>query len=192
MLQLQNMFRGVKTLLSKYNNSKKQETKDKYYEEIKTKLDTQHIDKVFKDDLKKQQNEQKQRKQLQKKLDAAVKRQGKLDRERARQDKKLKKLREQQELSSRLLSDEERNLLLRRKYTQALDQSELNKINKKLRNDKLEQIRRKKLANKHGKVSDKINKLNEKFRKLNEFVGNILKLSKVKNQPGMERYLFIA
>ena len=92
MIQLKNMFRGVKTLLTKYNNSKKQETKDKYYQEIKDKLDTQQIDKVFKEDLKKQKSEQKQRNILQKKLDAAVKRQGKLERETARQDKRLKNI----------------------------------------------------------------------------------------------------
>ena len=183
MLRLRDMFHGVKTLLGKYNKAKKQETRDKYYGEIKTKLDTQQINKVIKEDLKKQ----KQRKQLQKKLDAAVKRQGKLDKERARQDKKLKKLREQQELSSRLLSKEERDLLLRRKYNQALTQEELNKINKKLRNDKLEQIRRKKLTNKHGKVSNKVSKLNEKFKQLNDFVGN-LKVQQSENQPGVGRY----
>ena len=74
MKSLKNMFRGVQTLPTKYNKAKKQETKDKYYQEIKDKLDTQEIDKVFKEDLRKQKNEQKQRKQLQKKLDAAVKR----------------------------------------------------------------------------------------------------------------------
>ena len=42
-----------------------------------------------------------------------------------------------------------------------------------MRDDKLEQLRRKKLANKHGKISDKLNKLNEKFKQLNDFVANV-------------------
>ena len=173
MLQLKNMFRGVKTLLSRYNKARKQQTKDKYYEEIRTKLDNQHVDKVFKEDIQRQKQGENQRKQMEKRLKAALKQQRKLEKERVRQDAKMKKLRKQQELSSRLLFKEERNLLLRRKYNQALDQGKLNKINKKLRDDKLEQIRRKKLANKHGKVSDKIKKLNEKFNQLNDFVGNV-------------------
>ena len=61
MLRLQNMFKGVKTLLTKYNKAKKQDTKVKYYEEIKSKLDTQHINKIFKEDLVRQKQEQKER-----------------------------------------------------------------------------------------------------------------------------------
>ena len=104
MLQLKKMFSGVQSLLTKYNNAKKKETKDKYYEEIKTKLDEQHVERVFKEDLQREKNEQKQRKQLQKKLDATLKRQNKLERERARQDAKLKKIESQQALANRLLS----------------------------------------------------------------------------------------
>ena len=89
MLQLKNMFGGVKTLLTKYNKAKKQETKDKYYNEIKDKLDTQHVERVFKEDLQRQKQEEKQRKKLEKKLNAALKRQRKLDKERARQDAKF-------------------------------------------------------------------------------------------------------
>ena len=171
MLQLKNMFHGVKTLLSKYNKSKKQETRDKYYNEIKTKLDTQQVDKVFKEDLKRQKQEQKQRKQLQKKLDAAVKRQGKLEKERARQDKKLEKITREQTLSSRLLSEGERNNLLIQKYNQALTRDKLKEINKKLRDDKLEQARRNKFG--HGNLSARMRKLAEKFRNMNDKVGNV-------------------
>ena len=121
MLQLKNMFRGIQTLLGKYNKAKKQETKDKYYGRIKEKLDTQNINKLVKEDIQRQ----KQRKQMEKRLKAAQKQQRKLEKERARQDAKLKKLRKQRDLANRLLSDDERNLLIRRKNTQALDQSEL-------------------------------------------------------------------
>ena len=171
MLSLKKMFSGVQGLLGKYNRAKKQETRDKYYNEIKTKLDTQQIDKVFKDDLKRQNNEQKQKKQLQKKLDAAIKRQGKLERERARQDKRLENLSKQQAQSSRLLSDAERNNLLIKRYNQALTQDELRKINKKLKDDKFEQARRKKFG--HGKLSDKMKRLAEKFAHMNDRVGNV-------------------
>ena len=167
MQSLKNMFHGVKTLLTKYNNAKKQETRDKYYSEIKMKMDSQQINKA----LKEQKKEQKQRKQLQKKLDAAVKRQGKLERERARQDKRLKNLSKKQAQSSRLLSEGERNNLLIQKYNQALSREELQKINKKLRYDKLEQARRQKFG--HGKLSDKMKKLAEKFRHMNNRVGNV-------------------
>ena len=171
MQSLKKMFSGVQGLLGKYNRAKKQETRDKYYEEIKTKLDTQHIDKVFKEDLKRQNNEQKQRIQLQKKLDAAVKRQGKLERERARQEKRLRNISKKQAQSSRLLSDAERNNLLIKKYNQALTQEELRKINKKLKDDKLEQARRAKFG--HGRLSDKMKKLAEKFANMNDKVGNV-------------------
>ena len=167
MLQLKNMFHGVKTLLTKYNNAKKQETRDKYYNEIKMRMDSQQINKA----LKEQKREQKERKQLQKKLDAAVKRQGKLERERARQDKRLKNLSKKQAQSSHLLSEGERNNLLIQKYNQALSREELQKINKKLRDDKLEQARRQKFG--HGKLSEKMKKLAEKFRHMNDKVGNV-------------------
>ena len=167
MLQLKNMFHGVKTLLTKYNKAKKQETRDKYYNEIKTKLGTQHIDKVFKEDLKRQ----KQQNILRKKLHAVVKRQGKLERERARQDKRLEKISKKQVQTSRLLSDAERNNLLIKKYNQALSQDELRKINKKLKDDKLEQARRAKFG--HGRLSDKMKKLAEKFSVMNNKVGNV-------------------
>ena len=174
MLQLKKMFSGVQSLLNKMNKAKKQETREKYKAEIGKKLDEQNINRVFKEDLARQKQQEKQRKHLKKKLDAALKRQDKLNKERARQDAKLKKLREQRELSSRLLSNDERNLLLRRKYTQALDQDELNKINKKLRDDKLEQLRRKKYnLDSVEKMHGRMRKLNEKFRQLNDFVGNV-------------------
>ena len=171
MLSLKKMFSGVQTLLGKYNKAKKQETRDKYYDEIKTKLDTRQIDKVFKEDLERQKNEQKQKKQLQKKLDAALKRQKKLDKERARQDTRLRRISRQQVLSSRLLSDDERKNLLIRKYNQALSQEELRKINKKLKDDKLEQARRKKFD--ANKITKKMKKLAEKFAHLNDEVGNV-------------------
>ena len=110
---------------------------------------------------------------LKKKLENSIKHRKKVEKEKSRQDAKLKKIREQQALSNRLLSEDEKNLLLRRKYTHALDEAELNKINKKLQDDKKEQIRRKKLANKQKKISGKMKKLNEKFSKLNDFVGNV-------------------
>ena len=188
MLRLKNMFSGVKTLLGKYNKAKKQETRDKYYEEIKVKLDTQHVDKVFKEDLKRQKNEQKQRNQLQKKLDAVVKRQGKLERERARQDKRLKNITKQQALSSRLLSDAERNNLLIKKYNQALSQEELRKINKKLRDDKLEQARRKKFNT--SRITEKMKKLAEKFAQMNDKVGNVYtEMNDMTTQRGGEFWL---
>ena len=171
MLSLKKIFSGVQSLLGKYNKAKKQETRDKYYNEIRTKMDTQQINKVFKEDLRRQNNEQKRWKQLQKKLDAAVKRQGKLERERARQDKRLKNITKEQALSSRLLSDAERNNLLIRKYNQALSQEELRKINKKLRDDKLEYTRRKKFNT--SKITEKMKKLAEKFAQMNDRVGNV-------------------
>ena len=171
MLQLKKMFSGVQNLLGKYNKAKKQETRDKYYNEIKTKMDTQQITKVFKEDLKKQKNEQKLRNQLQKKFDAAVRRQGKLERERARQDNRLKNISKEQALSFRLLSSAERNNLLIKKYNQALTQEELRKINRKLKDDKLEQTRRKKFG--HGKLSKKMKKLAKKFANMSEEVGNV-------------------
>ena len=126
MLSLKKMFSGVQTLLSKMNRAKTQGTKDKYYQEIKEKLDTQNINRVFKEDLLHQEKEQKERAKkeriLQKNLEKSINRQKKLEKERARQDAKLKKMSEQQTLSARLLSDEERNQLLRRKYTQALNE----------------------------------------------------------------------
>ena len=146
MKSLKKMFSGVQSLLNKYNAAKKQETKDKYYEEIKTRLDTQNINRVFKEDLQRQNNEQKARTKLQKKLNATLKRQDKLEKERTRQDTRLKRITQQQALSSRLLSNEERNNLLVKKYSQALDLDELRRINKKLRDDKLEQARRKKFG----------------------------------------------
>ena len=103
---------------------------------------------------------------MQKKLDASIKHRQKVEKERSQQDAKLRKLKEQHALSDRLLSEDERNLLLRRKYTQALDEDELNRINKKLQDDKKEQIRRKKLANRRGNVS-------KKKDKLNDFIGNV-------------------
>lgn len=136
MLSLKNMFKGVKSLLNKYNSAKKKDTKDKYYEEIKTKLDTQNINRVFKEDLVRQKQEEKQRKkqrkELQKKLNAALKQQKKLNKERAKQNAKLEKMKKQQTLSNRLLSNNERDLLIWRKKTQALDQEELN-LTKNLR-----------------------------------------------------------
>ena len=171
MQSLKNMFKGVQTLLSKYNKAKKQETKDKYYNEIKMKMDSQQINKVFKEDLKRQKQGQKERRNLQKKLDAAVKRQEKLEKERARQDKKLKNLSKKRTQSSRLLSDAERNNLLIKKYNQALTREELQQINKKLRDDKLEQKRRAKFG--HGNLSKKMRDLAHKFRHMNDKVGNV-------------------
>ena len=177
MLQLKNMFKGVKTLLTKYNSSKKKETKEKYYNEIKDKLDTQHVDKVFREDIQRPRQGEKQRKQIENRLKAAQKRQRKLENERVRQDKKLTKLEEQRRLSNRLLSDEERNLLMRRKNTQALGQDELNKINKRLRDDKLEQRRRRKNFNTHGRdVRGRRGKLDRKFEYLKDILKKVRRL----------------
>lgn len=77
MLSLKKMFKGVQTLLTKMNSAKGQETKDKYYGEIKEKLDEQNINRVFKDDLKRQKKEQKERarqdKVLKKRLEDTIK-----------------------------------------------------------------------------------------------------------------------
>ena len=77
MQSLKSLFKGVQILLNKMNNSKKQETKNKYYQEIKDQLDTQNINRVFKEDLLRQKQEQKVRTKLQKNLEKSIKRQDK-------------------------------------------------------------------------------------------------------------------
>ena len=69
-------------------------------------MDTQNINRVFKEDIQRQKQEQKVRSKLQKNLEISIKQQDKLEKERARQDAKLKKMSEQQTLSDRLLSNE--------------------------------------------------------------------------------------
>ena len=78
MKSLKSLFTGVQTLLSKMNKARKQETKDKYYQEIKEKLHAQNTTRLWKEYLQHQKQQQKQRKELQRKLNAALKRQNKL------------------------------------------------------------------------------------------------------------------
>ena len=89
------------------------ETKNKYQQELNKRLEDAITNRVWKQDEQQQQRQQKERvaqeKILKQKLSAALKRQKKLDYERRRQDARFKKLKEQQTLSARLLSDDERN-----------------------------------------------------------------------------------
>ena len=180
MKSLTNLFKSVNTLLNKIDTSKRKETKDKYQEQLQQKLENAITDESWKQDLIRQKQEENncaaQKKSLQKKLRDTLKNQKKMDYKRKRQDAKFKKLKEQQALSKRLLSDDERNLLLRRKFSQALSNDELSEINKKLSDDKKEQTRRKKLVKKHSadiRNTKRRRKLNVKFKSPNDFVGNV-------------------
>ena len=99
-----------------------------------------------------------------------------MDIERKKQNSRIQKLEKQRDLSNRLLSTDERDLLLRKKYFKELNPDELSGINRKLSNDKKEQTRRKKIANRQSRDIQnpaKWQKLNEKFKHLKDTIGNI-------------------
>ena len=88
----------------------------------------------------------------------------------------MKKLEKEKTLASRLLSDYERDLLKRQRYSQALSPDELSEINRKLSDDKKEQTHRKKNLKKQGKdIRDvrKQTKLNTKFQHLNDVLKKV-------------------
>ena len=176
MTSLTNLFKRMKSLLYKISSVKKVGTKEKYQEQLQ-RVNEGIVNMSWGQDLERQEKQERSRAAiLQKKLNAALKRQKKMDIERKKQNSRLEKLEKQQALSRRLLSTDERDLLLQRKYSEAQSPDELAEINKKLADDKKEQTRRKKIANKQSRDirnPAKRQKLNEKFRHLNEVVGNI-------------------
>ena len=176
MKSLTNLFKRTKSLLNKISSVKKVETKQKYQEQLQ-KVSEEIVDKSWAKDLEHQKKQQRSCGAiLQKKFNAALKRQKKMDIERKKQNSKIQKMEKEKSLSNRLLSTDERNLLIKRKYAEAHNPDELSEINKKLSDDKREQTQRKKIANKQSRDiqnSTKQQKLNEKFRHLNEVVGNI-------------------
>ena len=130
---------GLKSLLIKFWNAVRPATQRKYIEQLERKVD----DALEKNTREIQKNNQRKEKRLQKQLDAALKRQVRLERERRRQDGKFKKLRKEQELSSRLLTPEEKLSLLGRVDTEPLSEQQRNEISQKLKGDRDERIRRK-------------------------------------------------
>ena len=176
MTYLKKLFKGMNTLLNKIVKSKKQETKEKYRKQLREKMDNAINDRVWGRDLENRQRERNRQREIQRKLSAAFERQKKMDIERKRQNSKIQKLEKQRDLSNSLLSTDERDLLLREKYSKERNPDELAEINKRLADDKKEQIRRKKIANKQSKDirnPAKRQKLNEKFKHLNDTIGNI-------------------
>lgn len=105
------LVRGFKTLLKKIEAAKCPQTKQKYQDELKRKMEIS-LEKAWSNDLllQKKRLERRQKKReanLQKQLNAAIKRQKKLERERKIMDDKFKRLKKEQELKSRLMSEEE-------------------------------------------------------------------------------------
>lgn len=176
MKSLTNLFKSIKTMLNKIDSAKRPNTKVKYQEKLQKKLTDVVNDRSWKQDLLKQNREAKEHAFEEKRLRDAVKNQKRFDYERRRHSAKFRKLRQQQDLSKRLLSEGERSLLLRRKFTQGLSSDELNEINKRLLDNKREQIRQKKLVKrqkKDMKNPEKRRSLNERYSYLNELSDSI-------------------
>ena len=172
MNNLAKAFKGFNTLLNKIQDAKRPETKKKYEDLLRRKIDATS-EKTRKTNLLMQERrekterkmEEKRQKRLQKQLNAALKRQKKLERERKIQDAKFKKLRKEQELKSRLLSDEEISSII-----DNIDNGMFtDELEEKLMAHSQEEKRRKKQLKEQGKeVRDtkKHRKLNEKFKHL--------------------------
>ena len=141
---------GLKTLFNKLQNAVLPSTRRKYLNELERKVDAK-LEKQRKTNLLIQKKNERKPKRLQRQRDAVLKRQSKLDRERKRQDVKFKKLRKEQELSSRLLIPEEKISLLNRIDTEPLFDAERSEISQKFMDDKAERRRRKKRLRQQGR-----------------------------------------
>ena len=182
---MNNLVRGFKTLIQKIEAAKRPQTKQRYQEELRRKMEA-NLKRVWNDDLLLQERRAERRVvNLQKQLNAALKRQRRFEKVKKAMDNKFKKLKEQQTLSARLLSDDERGLLKRRKYSQVLSSDELREINKKLSDDKKEQTRRRKNLKKQGKdIRDK------RFEYLNDVLKKVKVEGPLRGTEGGQIYEF--
>ena len=161
---------GLKSLLQKFWSAVKPSTQKKYLNQLEKKVD----DAIEKNAKKIQKINAKKERKLQRELNAVRKRQAKLEKERKQQEMRFKKLKKEQDLKSRLLSDDERLSLLNRIDNEPLSTRQVNEIQQKIKNDKLERIRRKKQLRKQGKdIRDtkRRKKLSEKYDNLNKVLG---------------------
>ena len=171
----------MKTLLNKIEVVKRPDTKKKYQAELKKKMDAALKKQRLKSLLLQEKRRKQEEKRLRKQLNAVIKRQKKLERERRIMENKFRKLKKEQELKSRLLSTEElssvvNSLRNHRLGTEPLSQVELREIIGKFNRHKDEKARRGKMYKKLGKeIRDrkKRAKLNKKFEYLNDILKKV-------------------
>ena len=176
MNSLVKIFRGFRTLLNKIGAVKRPETKKKYQDELKRKMDASLEKQRINTLLIQERRRRLEEKRFQKELNAAIKKQKKLERERKMLDSKFKGLKKKQELKSRLMTEEELNANFSRIDNGEYTNEEVNDFLKKYDAHSKEKIRRRNQLKKQGKeVRDKKKrtKLNRKFEYLNDILKKV-------------------